>query len=812
MSTSESLSLTVQLDTPLGSLEPYHVHVAEGMSELTEATVELSLGVEDDPTGLLDHDVTLVWSRGGLPVRAHALRVSEVRYLGARHGHPRFRLSLHAALWFLRFTKDVRKFRDQTAQDIVTKVLGEAGVAHRWEIVRTPSVRPYTVQYRESKLDFVLRLLEFEGIHHVSEDDGTLVLRDRSGASPPVPGNSMYSLRGGAGALDHGAEGITSFSKGTRVGSGRATLNDHDWKKPATSLLATKPGKRDVALEVYEYPGGYRDKATGDTLARLRVEAHEATKVFAAGTSSVLGFGAGRTFTFGHEDGISHSGQYVLRRVEHTYTWNQPGLDAALAEGLPAGSARYENHFEAIPLEVPFRPPLVTPQPTLAGTHTAMVRGPVGEEIHTDSWGRAKVQFHWDREATGTDLDSRWVRVLQETSSSMQLARVGWEMTIGYVAGDPDRPIALARNINGAMIPSYAQPKNQNTMTIKTETYPGKVGYNELRLDDSAATQQIYVQAEQDIYSEVKHDQRETIGRHERHDVTAHLQRKVDRSQTLAVGASETVKIATTDRTAIGANRTVTIGGSDKIDIGQGSTLQVGGDDAETVGAVRVSIVGGISPPKVSDLAPKPDVKGAAQTAAAGLAKGGGAGGVAAQAKALVPTPQSVTSKFSSPESLLEMVDGNITRQVRQTFQRTVGGAYIALAGGPVAHRGNKVLAELIGGLKVATSAKNSLSQSAKDVLFRAVGGMHLVKAGTDVTINAEKSSVIVGGAASFTAAEKIELKGERLLVEARGKLCLKVGDLLLELSPAGVRLAGKVALKAADEIQIFGKPDNVTR
>lgn len=808
---TEALLLTVRLDTPAGSFEPYHVHLIEGMSELTEATVELSLGTEEDPTGLLDEDVVITWSRDGLPLRTHALRVAEVRYLGAPHGHPRFQLLLRAPLWFLRFTKDVRKFRDLSAKDIVTKVLGEAGIAHRWEIARIPASRPYTVQYRESKLDFVLRLLEHEGIFHVFEDDGTLVMRDRSAASPPVPGDALYTLLETAGALRHGTEGVTSFSKGTRVGSGRATVNDYDWKKPAQSLLASKPGKRDVALEVYEYPVGYRDKATGEILAQLRIEAYEAAKVFAAGTSAVLGFGAGRAFAFSHEDGVSHSGRYVLRRVEHTYTWSQPGLDPTMAGGAEGTGAKYENRFEAIPLDVPFRPPLVTPRPVIGGVHTAMVRGPAGEEIHTDSWGRAKVQFHWDREATGTDADSRWVRVLQETSSSTQLARVGWEVSIGYIAGDPDRPIAISRNINGAMIPSYAQPKNQNTMTIKTETYPGKVGYNELRLDDSAAAQQIYVQAERNLVSEVKHDQRETIGRHERHDVTNDIQRKVDRNQTLTVGAGETVNIATVDRSAVGQNRTVTIGGSDTVKIGQSSSLQVGGDDRETVGSVRASIVGGIQPPKVPDLLPKPDVKAGAKAAAAGLAKGGGTGAVAAQAKAMVPTPQSMASRVPSPSSLLDLVDGNITRNVRKTFQRTVGGAYLALAGGPVAHRGNKVLAELVGGLKVATSAKNSLSQSAKDVLLRTVGGMHLVKAGTDVTVNAQKSSLVVGAAASFTSAEKIDLKGERLLVETREKLTLKVGDLLIELAPDGIKLAGKVGLKADDEIQINGKPDNLT-
>jgi type VI secretion system secreted protein VgrG len=414
MNTSETLHLDiplhVRLDTPQGALTPHHVRVVEGMSMLTEAVVEVSLGGEDDPTSLLDHDVSLTWSRGGLAARAHALRVSEVRYLGAPHGHPRFRLLLRASLWFLRFTKDVRKFRDQSAQQIVTTILGEAGIEHRWEIARPPSSRPYTVQYRESKLDFVLRLLEHEGIHYVFEDDGTLVLRDRSSASPPVPESIPYTLRETAGAAAHGAEGITAFRKGTRVGSGRATVNDYDWKKPGCDLVSTKAGRRDVALEVYEYQVGYRDKAEGETLAQLRVEAYEATKVFVAGASTVLGFGPGRAFEMIHDDGISHSGKYVLRRVEHTYTWHRLGLDAEVVGELPEGASRYDNRFEAIPAHVPFRPPLVTPRPIIGGTHTAMVRGPAGEHPYRllgSGQGAVPLGSRGDRHRQGLSLGPR---------------------------------------------------------------------------------------------------------------------------------------------------------------------------------------------------------------------------------------------------------------------------------------------------------------------------------------------------------------------------------------------------------------------
>src|SRR5262249_7904827 len=127
-------------------------------------------------------------------------------------------------------------------------------------------------------------------------------------------------------------------------------------------------------------------------------------------------------------------------------------------------------------------------------------------------FGRFRAQFHWDREAVGTDADSRWLRIVQESASSMFLARVGWEMNVGYIDGDPDRPIGLARNINGVMRPTYAQPAKKNVMTIKTRTSPATGGYNEIRLDDTAGAMAFDVRAERDLIGAIRHDRSETIG------------------------------------------------------------------------------------------------------------------------------------------------------------------------------------------------------------------------------------------------------------------------------------------------------------
>ena len=238
---------------------------------------------------------------------------------------------------------------------------------------------------------------------------------------------------------------------------------------------------------------------------------------------------------------------------------------------------------------------LVTPQPTIGGCHTAIVRGPVGEEIHTDVYGRFKAQFHWDREAKGTDEDSRWVRPLR-SATGMVLARVGWEMSVAYIDGDPDRPVGIARHINGVMPPTYGQPANKNTMTIRTPTSPFTGGYNEVKLDDTAGSMLFHVRAERDFIGIVKNDRTERIGVDETHVVNLSVS-PVDRDQTVRIDGSSITQAAKTYSLHVQHDRKKTVLGNETVHTGADISVSTEGDEDENVGLVRLTVCGSVSPP-----------------------------------------------------------------------------------------------------------------------------------------------------------------------------------------------------------------------
>ena len=800
MSETRRLRLVVASES-LGELVVQRATLRERLSEPTQALVDVHASdVDPGFAGATDEPVIITWTRDDVPVRAMTLRLRAVRYRGFINEVSTFELDLRSSFDFLKLTKNTRKFRDMTSKDIISSVLG-GKVDVSFELARAPWSLPYVVQYKESDFDFVSRLAEFDGIYYAATDEDTLVMHDTSSAAPPFRGGLPCALVSPGGALSHGDEALLALSRVTRVGSGRATVNDYHWKTPALDLLKSARGARDELLEVYDYPSGYRRPDQGDVLAKLRVEAFEAEKRSIRGETSFVDLCPHRVLTVDHVDGVAFSGEYVVTAVTHLYE------DTDTAGGVA------RNRFEAIPRATPFRPRPDTPRPEIGGYDTAMVRGPEGEEIHTDKYGRAKVQFHWDREAKGTDADSRWIRVLQETSSSMTLARVGWEVAVTYIDSDPDRPVAVARMINGHMVPTYAQPAHQNVMTIKTETYPGKAGFNEIRLDDTAGAQQIYMFAQRDHASEVQHDKREWVGNDER--VTAHLavSRDVQKTQTVDIGIDLKRTVDASEAHGINGNRSETIGGSETVKVGDTTSLDVVANDLEKVGSLRLTIAGGITPPNPLNslkaaLPQKPDPK----TMAQGVAAGGSPGDAL---KSAVPSPDAMKSSVQNaltPPSLESLLSGQITRNVTEMYKKKVGGAVIALAGGGISVNAAKFLAEVVGGARILVAAKESLNANSSGKFIRLVGAMITRKAGKDITTSAHDAVVTIGGNATFSAKDKVELRGQKIEITALKSVHLEKDGLTIDMTPAKITISGDVKLKSKDKINVQGAPDNVSQ
>lgn len=711
--------------------------VVEGISELGGAWVEVSVGTDLDLEALLEEDGTLIITQGGFEIRRFTMRLNTCRFIDEESGHLRYELEFRPAFWFAQLDKNVRKFRDQKTEPIVSTILGDSSVPHAWKTTRQSASRPYEVQYRETNLDFVSRLLEFEGFYYTFDPDGTMVIADASGASPDVEGGSEFTLIEGADALSHGELGITYFERGASVAPGKATVNDYNWKTPAVSLLASATGAKDTQLEVYEYPVGYRDPGTGQMLAQLRVEALTAQKRYVEGKATVAAFSPARIFTFVHEEAASFSGRYCLVHVEHTYKEE-------------SGVMKYENQFRAIPADVPFRPPVITPRPTIDGNHTAMVRGPAGEEIHTDQFGRAKVQFHWDREGKGTDEDSRWIRMTQEISTSIALSRVGWEISVAYIDGDPTRPIGLARQINGQMIPMYQQPAFKNRMTIKTETYPGKAGFNELRMEDSAGAMTMDWHAQKDLRNIIEHNRTETIGNNLTVFVEAESSRVVEKNQQVTVGGNETRTIGGNVSGKVELDRNHKVGGNEQVTSASEGEQLVTGNSTENVGGSRISRVGNDE-------------------------------------------------------------NGAIDRSVQVSLTRIVGGSSIALAGSAISHEGGESLIEVAGGTKLTVGTEQSIKQSVADKLGCFISGFVLRKSLSDMSVSAKKTQVNVGASAIFQSAERMELRSKEIELVSSTSITLKAGALVIEMTPSGISFTGPLKKTSGTKIVVRGNAEKLT-
>ncbi len=792
----------VEISLTLDVAEPIWViacKIVEGISELTHAELEVASHEDPDFESVLTTDATVHVLFDGVEQRRFTLKVGRIVFLGIELGDFRFKVDLHAHLWTLRLTDNTRKFRNMSAQDIVTKILGEQGVVHAWKTTRVTPQRKYCVQYHETDLDFILRLLEFEGIYYSFDDDGTLVFADQSSASPPIDGQTFFELDLNAGALQRDERGIFEIGRGGSIASGRATVNDFNWKTSRKDLLQTAAADIDAELEVYDYPSGFRKQSDGAYLAQIRLEALRVPADHLEGMSDVPFFAPARTMTFGAAAGEMFAGDFLFTHVEHRLT--KAGYDKEVIA--------YQNSFRAIEREVPFRPPLVTPRPTIAGFHTAMVRGPTGEEIHTDKYGRFRAQFHWDREANGTDEDSRWLRVLQESATSMVLARVGWEMSIGYIDGDPDRPVGLSRHINGEMVPNYGQPSNKSMMTIKTPTYPGKNGWNEWRLDDRAGSMSMDLRAERDMLNKVLNDRLERVGNDVIHTCLAKIEHTVTRDQTVTIGANATVSCDAEASLLIGGNRDLTVRGAETIEIAEEQVCSVDKDEHEKVGGTRMTVTGNfvLTIPKASQ-----QVQGMATNKLGSLGPNDWLKHTTFGEAAPPPPAAPPITPAVPPPAAGAAPGASIDRTVELDMTRAAGGAHLALADDNINVLAGKSFTEKIGGMKMTFARTGNIAQTVAGSLDITVKSDVRRSAGADMSYSANKTLVTVGATAQLTSADRVELRSNSIEIEAASELKLVSGSAEITLQPGVTRMKGNLKLSAdGGKITVTGGPDNLT-
>ena len=522
-------------------------------------------------------------------------------------------------VWRLTRKAQSRIFQRMTVPEILKKVF--KGYDVDWQLTAKYEPRDYCAQYRETDFAFGARLMEEEGIYFFFEhSDGShkMIASDKALEHPTLPGESqiLYEEVEG-GTRDENR--IWEWRKEQEIRPGKVVLWDHCFELPHKHLEAEtltldsvpvgkETHKLKVAgvdeMELYDYPGAYAQRFDGinqgggeqpaelpkifrdnQRTVELRMDEQTAPAVVLHGRSNVKHVVSGYKFTLQRH--FSGDGDYVVTGVRHraSYAANyRSGQDARMS---------YENELTCIPAALPFRPPRRTPRPFVQGSQTAVVVGPKGEEIFTDKYGRVKVQFHWDREGKNDEGSSCWVRVGTSWAGrqwgAIRIPRIGQEVIVDFLEGDPDRPIVVGSVYNADMMPPWDLPANKTRSGVKSRSTKGggPANFNEIMFEDKKGGELLKIHAERNQSISVEADETHTVG----HDRT----KSVSNDETTSVGNNRTEVVTNNESITVGINRTIVIGGAETRTIGGAETIAVGGVFSLAIGAACTTTVTGKS-------------------------------------------------------------------------------------------------------------------------------------------------------------------------------------------------------------------------
>ena len=466
-----------------------------------------------------------------------AIAVSSEEISGTRYSV--YTLRVQPDLWPMLKDRNFRIFQEQTVPQIVKALLAEQNIQLEDQLTGDYRQWGYCVQYGESTFNFISRLMELEGIYYYfkhEQDKHTMVLADNPHHHRPFPGYETipYHVTPSGGVTNE--EGISQWTLADRVTPGIYSVDDYDFRKPNAWLFQARQNPVSPApgqIDVYDWPGRYTEHQQGEFYARVRQESWQAEHQQFTGTATALGIAPGCTFTLAKAPYMSDNGEYLTLSARYTLREN------SYASGDTQGSV-HRIEFTVIPANVPFRPAQSTSWPKTHGPQTARVVGPQGESIWTDKYGRIKVKFHWDRLAKGDDTSSCWVRVSSAWAGQgfggVQIPRVNDEVVIDFINGDPDRPIVIGRVYNEASMPPWALPAAATQMGFMSRSKDGTPdNANALRFEDKAGSEQVWIQAERNMDTNVKNDESHTIDNDHAHLVGGNQFKRVVLNQTSGV-------------------------------------------------------------------------------------------------------------------------------------------------------------------------------------------------------------------------------------------------------------------------------------
>lgn len=530
-----------------------------------------------------------------------------------------YRLTLAPSSRFHEQGSNFRIFQQKSVIDIVKSVLEGCKIDYKVNTSGGARTLAYCVQYGESDFAFVCRLLEEDGLYYFYQHLATghrMMICDKPGSHVELaPSTLVFNPRGGllaqSAAKPQGAGPqrvfVNSWHEHAASGAEtKVTLRDFDFTRPAKAREAVTSDVRahdqDV-IEVYSWPGRYYQESDGQALSAVVLESRRAQRLSYEVTSSHTGIQTGFTFSLDKHPNGRFNRKYLIVRCR-TQLANEQYRTGMRAE-------TDETEFTAIPDDVQFRAPLVTPRPTAKGPETALVTGPGGEEIHVDEFGRVKVQFHWDREGAQDDHSSCWIRVSQTGGlGNIIIPRIGHEVLIDFINGNPDRPIIVGRVFNATHKPVYSLPANKTRSLWRTKTYKqdsgsdlgdaaeldtGKPGANEVRFEDATGKEELFVHAERDMNSRVRYNQTLHVGKDVEIKVGKNRTEEVGENETITILMDRTEEVKGKEDVTVVGDRTVEIKSNDSLDVSQKITIHAGTEIDISAGSKITISVGGSS-------------------------------------------------------------------------------------------------------------------------------------------------------------------------------------------------------------------------
>ncbi|MBU3031511.1 type VI secretion system tip protein VgrG [Paracoccus sp. XHP0099] len=702
--------------------------------------------------------------------------VDGFRFAGSDdEGHWLYHLIVRPRLWLLGKATDNRIFQQMTVIDIVSEVLDQHGCSdYLWDLNRKPPPREYCVQYGESDLDFVQRLLEHEGIFYYfrfEEDKHTLVLSDNLDLLEPAPEYDALKLRESRTGHASGIGVIAGFSRLDSIVSGSHDLCDYDFEKPSADLTARFQNTLNHSDRArYSYPGNYVELGRGDALSKLRNQEDQSHAHVITALSTAPGPASGNIFALKESPRESENDTYAVERVEYdirglrlrtrTRGTEQPAgqslsMQANLAREAQGGG--FSALYTLVPISTTYQPSRLTPRPIMKGPQTAVVVGPGGEEIYTDKYSRVKVQFHWDRKGQRDENTTCFIRVSSAWAGSgwgfIQIPRIGQEVIVDFLEGDPDQPIITGRVYNAEQMPPYALPGSATQSGWKSNSSPGGGGWNELRFEDKKGSEEVYFQAEKDHNELVKNNESRHIGNDFSEEVVRDATQwvghdrteSVDNNKSTTVGVNRTVSIGNNDDETVGNNRSLTVGTNETISVGSNSTETIGVNHSQSVGSNQTIVVGIARSDTVG--AAETRVVGAAQTNTIGAAR---AVTVGAEQQHVIADDDgwtvgsNQTISVGSDRSL--DVGKNSTLNVGENSTITIGKSASESIGEDLAVKaGKSILIEAgdsivlkCGSAAIAMKKDGTITIEGKDITTKGSGKIN-VKADSDVTIKGSK-------------------------------------------------------------------------